>query len=142
MTDRPTHPNFYLKRAEAFSRNIRAWVERQSKPAYKGYTSSSVPFVMDNLDELDRLIASAIESAEQWRTVAPTRKERSRIDLSVHRLETLENLARQIGDWVHAVRWSPGATAEDLVTLEAIRFNIYENTRHLLAQAQEQELAR
>ena len=145
----PPLPAFYLNQAQAEVRHIRAWIARnpllKTEPAWPEpheWDTDRKDFVYRVLDDLDRELVRTIESVEHHLPKRKPQAQSPEASLNIHRLRTLESMAREIGTWAHRVRWSTGASAEDLGRLDAIASNIAENTRHLLAQAEQVELAR
>ena len=149
MTDvAPSLPS--VKRAMTAAHNIRSWVHRYSKlhpephePEWGDFESNRVSWVLSALDILERELAHADEAIGYHlprHQPQPTPKQ----SLNAHQLRNANTAVDQLKLWSQKVRWSGllSVTPADMDQLDAITKNMGDNLCHLLAQAQEQELAR
>ena len=151
MTDYvPPLPAFYLNQAQAEVRHIRAWIARnpllKTEPAWPEpheWDTDRKEFVYRVLDTLDLKLLRTIESVEHHLPKRQPVERPNRESLNTHQLTNATKLTADIDAWAQRVRWSQGTVdAGELTRLEAITRNLNSVLRHLLAQAEQVELAR
>ena len=139
-----TTPGGYLEEAQTAARNIRAWVGRQSKPEYAGYTSNTVDWVVGVLDTLDLVLTRATQSVDHHMPLHRPQQRSPEQSLNVHQLKAADKDRLALADWAHKLRWSLSGqvSGDELDHLDVLIRSLRGHLSHLTAQAQDEELAR